>query len=90
MRRILMVLTVAALMAALMVASAMPVFAFESKPTKSQGSAVGKLESSFTANGSGTFGTPGGGGVGGPGSISEQATRCGQCNGEFFSALARQ
>ncbi len=90
MRRIISLLAVMAIMAAMVAASAMPAFAFERKDTKSQGNAVGQLESSFTANGSGNRNTPGGGGVGGPGSISEAATQCGRCHGETFSTIAHR
>ena len=81
MKRIITVLGVAALMAVMMVASAMPAFAFERKDTKSQGNAVGKLESSFTANGTSTPGSR---------SLSSAAQECGQCLGNGFSTTARQ
>ena len=77
-RRILLVMSVAALMVAMMVASAMPAFAFEDKPTKSQGNEVGQRESGFTANGTGA-----------EGSTSSIATQYGQYVGNFFSTLAR-
>ena len=79
MRRIVSVLAAAALMAAMMVASALPAFAFEPKPTKSQGNCVGVLESSFTKNG-----------TGGPGSIGFEAqNRPPGAIGELFSTFAQ-
>ena len=75
------IISVLAAMAAMVVASAMPAFAFEHKDTKSQGNAVGKLESSYTANGTSTPGSR---------SLSSAATHCGQCLGIGFSTLARQ
>ena len=81
MKRIISLLAAMAIMAALVVASAMPAFAFEHKDTKSQGNAVGKLESSYTANGTTTPGSR---------SLSSVATQCGQCLGIGFSTLARQ
>ena len=82
MKRIITVLGVAALMAVMMVASAMPAFAFEAKPTNSKGNEVGQRESGNTANG-----------TGGPGSTSFAATARDPGYpgyvGDFFSTLAR-
>ena len=81
MKRIISLLAAMTIMAAMVVASAMPAFAFERKDTKSQGNAVGKLESSFTANGTSTPGSR---------SLSSVAQECVQCLGDGFSTLARQ
>ena len=57
MRRIVLLVAVAALMAVMMAASAMPAFAAaEPKGTNSQGNFVGQVQSSFTANGTGPYG----------------------------------
>ena len=62
MRRLLLVVAVAALMAAMLVVMAIPALAFERKDTNSQGNCIGRLESRYTANG-----------TGGPGSLSDSA-----------------
>jgi hypothetical protein len=78
-RRIILVLAVAAVMAAMVAAMAVPAFAFENKPSTSKGNAMGQIESSFTANG-----------TGGTGSISDGAKDCGRCQGETFKDLAHK
>jgi hypothetical protein len=78
-RRIVVALLVAALLVVMAAAMAGPAFAFENKPSKSQGNALGQLESSFTANG-----------TGGTGSISDGAKDCGRCQGETFRDLAHK
>ncbi len=52
----MLLVAVAALMAVMMAASAMPAFAAEPKGTNSQGNFVGQVQSSFTANGTGPYG----------------------------------
>ena len=76
-----LVLSVAALMAVMMVASAMHAFAVETKETNSQGNYLGIDSSSFTE-----YGRADDNGIGG---ISSAAQRLGRCFGEAMSFAAQ-